>query len=282
MRFKHQTKGWGARVVLVSVVAVMASCGDAARRSFGAAPEGEAKVAAGKTEQALDAGRRMCLSALKHLESIKDYRCKFVKSERVGGELIPSETMQLKVRHSPFSVYILHKAPSGKNGQEAIYVAGKNGGNLIAHTVGFKALFLGRMTLEPKGGLAMRDNRYPITNIGMKNLLSKVLETTKRERTQLLTGGISILENEAIDDRACRCLEMTNSRPREGFRLASSRLFVDKKWNVPVRYEYYEFPEGDDQKPVLVERYTYTKVEFNQGLTDKDFDPDSPQYQYPK
>ncbi len=55
-----------------------------------------------------------------------------------------------------------------------IWVEGKNGGKLIAHEAGLLGLM--SVQLDPHGTLALTGNKYPITGIGIGNLLSKLIE----------------------------------------------------------------------------------------------------------
>jgi hypothetical protein len=49
---------------------------------------------------------------------------------------------------------------------------------------------------------------------------------------------------------------------------------------VPVHYEAYDWPKQPGEPPVLLERYTYTDLKLNPGLTDADFDPKNPEYKF--
>jgi hypothetical protein len=114
----------------------------------------------------LDEALALAKSSLESLEKIKDYTCIFVKRERVSGELLPEERLQMKVRHQPFSVYMRFLEPVSLAGQEAIFVEGENDGKLVGHATGISGQVVGTVALDPTGYLAMRNNRYPITNAG--------------------------------------------------------------------------------------------------------------------
>lgn len=228
----------------------------------------------------LATARQIWTDALQQVEQLNGYTATFVKKERVDGQMVPTEVMELKLRHEPFSVYLKNTAPRSKKGQEAIYVAGRNDGKIVAHTVGFKALFVGRMHLNPTDRLAMADNRYPITNIGLKNLCEQLVDFGKRDEQHLLKCEMQVQEDQEVNKRPCRCLLIKNDTPNPPFTFAASRLFIDNQLKLPVCYETYEYPSVND-KPVLVEQYTYLNLKPNAGLTDKDFDPDNPSYNYP-
>ncbi len=226
-------------------------------------------------------GLAMAQKSLEKFEDIQDYTCTFRKRERVGGELLPEETIVCKVRHEPFSVYLKHTAPDDLKGQEALYVKGKNGGRLVAHSTGIASL-VGTVQLPPDGFLAMAGNRHPITSAGMRNLLLQLQKLAVEQRDNLEECEVKFLEDQEVNDRPCRCLQIVSPRAKPGFRLAKARIYLDEEWNVPVRYEAYEFPEGDDTgEPILVEQYIYENVKFNQGLTNADFSHENEAYDFP-
>ena len=65
--------------------------------------------------------------------NIRDYSCTVVKRERIDGKLGEHEYMFAKIRQQPFSVYLYFLGPDSVKGQEVIYVAGQNDGNMLAH-----------------------------------------------------------------------------------------------------------------------------------------------------
>lgn len=226
----------------------------------------------------LDKALKLARHSLKTLEKIKDYECIFVKQERVDGELLDEERLEMKVRHKPFSVYMRFLEPESLAGQEAIYVAGQNDGKMLAHPNGLKAQIVGTLALAPDGFLAMRNNRYPITNAGMKNLVTLLIDLGGHKK--LLKDARVMFNDGQIDGRDCQLIEISNPRPMGDFRLAEAKIWLDRKWNVPLGFESWEWPHGGDE-PRLAESYRYLNLKFDQGLTDRDFDPTNPGYEFP-
>jgi hypothetical protein len=231
--------------------------------------------------QALEESLKIAQESLKKCESIKDYTCVMLKRERINGVLLEQETMFMKIRHEPFSVYTRFEAPESKKGQEAIYVEGKNDNKLIAHSPHLPGKLLGTLRLRPEGWVAMRDNLHPITDAGIKNLLLQTLELASEHRDFLQRCETRFIEGKTIDDRPCKTLEIRSPAPYLGIRMAIARIYLDVEWNLPVGYESYEFADDPKAEPLLLEQYFYTQLKFNQNLTDSDFDPDNPEYGYP-
>ncbi len=188
------------------------------------------------------------------------------------------ETARMKLRHEPFSVYLKFELPESKVGTEAVYPVDE--GQMIAHSTEFPASLLGSITMKTDDWRAMIDNRYPITTIGMKNLLEKIQSMAAKHDAQLRQCDIDLLEDEQIDGRPCLCVDISNPEPQEDFLLYRLRIFLDKQWNVPVCVEAWDYPHDGQEKPFLVERYVYRNIKFNQNLTDEDFDPKNDAYQF--
>ena len=110
---------------------------------------------------------------------MNDYTCTFFKRERISGKLIPAHVMAMKVRTKPQSVYLRFQQPA--KGREAIYIAGRHGGKVLAHDVGFNKLLAGtlrssRPPLVPWKTAAIRSPRQasgpcsrPFRNAGHSN-----------------------------------------------------------------------------------------------------------------
>lgn len=215
---------------------------------------------------------------LPRIEKIEDYTCTLVKRELVDGELTDHQYMFMKVRHQPFSVYMYFLAPSNVKGQEALYVDGAYNNKLQAHGTGLTAL-LKTFSLDPKGPLAMKGNRYPITEVGILNLVKQLIEVGEHD-SQYGECEVRVTKKAKVNDRICTMLEFTHPVPRREFRFHIARIFIDDEMNLPIRYEAYGWPKERGGKPVLLEEYTYVNLKLNQGLKDIDFSTNNPDYAF--
>ena len=216
--------------------------------------------------------------ALRQMEGLRDYTCTFKKREVVDGKLLDQQTMFVKSRPAPLSVY-MYFLDQDVRGQEAIYVEGRNNGHIVAHPVGFKQTLVGTLSLAPNDSQAMDGNRYPITSFGIKNLLTRYV---KGMYGDMQTGetDVRIIERARVNDRVCTCIQVSHPTKRPEFVYSMTRLYVDDELNVPIRYEGYDWPRRAGEGPPLAEEYTYANMKLNVGLTDADFDPRNPQYGY--
>lgn len=213
-------------------------------------------------------------------EQVADYSAVIYKRERINGELGEYQRMFIKVRHNPFSVYLYFLAPDKVKGQEVIYVEGRNNGKMIAHGVGFQKLF-GALPLDPNGALAMSGNRYPITEIGLMNLVRRLIEIAEQD-VKYGECEVKFIPGATIRDRTATCIQVMHPVRRRNFRFHVARIYVDDEMNIPVRYESWDWPKRPGEKAQLIEEYTYTDIRLNNGFTDEDFDAHNPNYGFYK
>jgi outer membrane lipoprotein-sorting protein len=209
--------------------------------------------------------------------TVEDYTCTFFKRERIDGKLYTPHIMTVKARSKPSSLYFKFIQPNA--GREAIYVHGKNDGKIIAHDVGIGRLVAGTMHLDPAGGMAMEENRHPVTEAG----LGAMIDTVKERWDAELRPGESIVTihpNAKVGDRPCLMVETNHPKPGSGFLFHKVKFYVDKELGLPIRFEAYDWPRHPGAEPDLMEEYTYMNLRVNVGLKDRDFDPGNKQYSY--
>lgn len=213
----------------------------------------------------------------KALDAVQDYEAVFSKREIVGRKLLAS-TLNLKIREEPFCVY-LKFVDTGNAGREVLYFSGRNDGKLLVHEDGVSRL-LGTFKFKPDDKTVMAENRYPITLVGMRNLVDKIIQQWEFEGQY---GEIEVQHRPSskLDGRECVVLESTHPQPRNQFKYHLTRLWVDNETKFPVRVEQYQFPTKAGEAPQIVEEYTYTKIRINLGLDDREFDPKNPKYNFP-
>ena len=237
----------------------------------------------------LDPALQVAYASLKHIRAtIKDYTAIMIKRERVNGTLGGYEFMGVKIRNrklengilkTPLSVYITFLKPAAVKGREVIYVEGKNGGKLVAHEGGLKGRFLPTVNLDPNGMMAMRGQRYPITEMGIENLVVKLIEKGERDRHRG-ECDVQFLKGAKVGGRSCTVLKVVHPVKRPYFDFHIAQIFIDDELQIPVRYSAHVWPTTPGGEPELLEEYTYQNIRMNVGLTDKDFDRDNPKYRF--
>lgn len=237
----------------------------------------------------LDRAIEIAENSLTRMRSeIHDYTAIMVKREQVGGVIGEPGYMHLKVLcpretengSTPFSVYMKFLKPRAAAGRECIWVDGRYESKIVAHE-GSGLISKRRFHLDPTGWAAMRDNRYPIYDAGLENLIIKLIEKAERDKA----AGPCHVEYRSgaeINKRPCTIIELRHDEKKAPYEFHLAQVFIDDEYQLPVRYAAYDWPETPGAEPKLLEEYTYVNLKINTGLTAKDFNPDNPSYNYPR
>jgi hypothetical protein len=186
--------------------------------------------------------------------------------------------MELKFRESPISVYLRFQSPH-ERGREVLFVTGEFDGRMLVHQPGVLGALAGTHRLKVDDWPVGLENRYPITEIGMTRLLEKALVEWQPAQKRPPKSTIYRISEGNVDGDPCQIVEVEHRRnSKKPFSL--SRVFFAEKSKLPIRAERYGWPsKAGGERPVL-EIYEYRDVKLNVGLTDSDFDPTNPNYDF--
>jgi outer membrane lipoprotein-sorting protein len=204
---------------------------------------------------------------------IQDYSCIVTKEEAINGVLGESQTMFVRVRHQPYSVYMYFLQPF--KGREVLYVDGKYNGKLVAMSDGLLRS-MGRVKLNIHGDMAMKGQKYPITKFGIRTLTAELIQVAEQD-VKFGECSVNVRHNAAIDKRPCTRIEVIHPTPRKNFRFHIARIYIDNELRIPVRYGSWMWPRQPGEKPPLEEQYTYRRIKLNNGYDDSTFDEDNPE-----
>jgi len=218
----------------------------------------------------LDLGRH-------RIGAVPDYTATFVKQERVDGALQDLQTIQLKLRHKPFSVY-MKWLEGGDEGRQVLFVEGENDDKLQVRLGGIKSR-LPVIFLEPTSARAMQESRHPITELGLLELASHVHKYRSRDCS--LERGVrwEMLPDQKHFDRDCDCWIVEYDGPEVEPIYRKMITYVDKELALPISVRNYGWPdervETSDtavlDEATLIEYYGYTKIQLETRLSDADF-----------
>lgn len=248
-----------------------------------AAPGLQGRIALLLKQAMLDQGRS-------RLEKIPSYSATFYRQERLDdGTLLDGETIDMKLRHKPFSVYM--KWLEGDVGREVLFVDGLHDNRMMVKKGGKMGALLPSLKLEPTGSLAMAESRHPVTEAGLLTLTNVVAKYCQRDLE--LPSGVKceLLGEEKLNNRVCynflteygsREIEPLYRKSYTYFDKETSLILYCKNYTWPGEAEAAdasaEQPAGEDD--TLLEVYSYSDVKFNDQIADNDFDHTNKSYKF--
>ncbi|MEM7312535.1 MAG: DUF1571 domain-containing protein [Planctomycetota bacterium] len=163
-------------------------------------------VVKSEAKKTLDRATRDAKLALENLKkNVTDYRCDFIKRERIDGRLRPTEQIKLLVRNQcpscPFSVYMRFLGPRDCKNREALYIQGKNNGKMLVKEGGTRGRFLPSVWLTPTGSFATSTSRYPITQVGLIRLTERLIESAEANPCENGECKVKYISGAKVDGR---------------------------------------------------------------------------------
>ncbi|WP_435019428.1 DUF1571 domain-containing protein [Tundrisphaera sp. TA3] len=203
------------------------------------------------------------------------YTATFRKQERIGGELLPEQTLAMKLRNRPFAVYFKFLAP--RPGKEVVFAEGHHDNKVIAHNGDWTRRLVPRLAIDPGSSLALADNRHPITEAGLLNLTNRLVAF---RRMDLQDSDAGTILDRTEDGRWLRSVH-THTIPNPERPFARVEVLYDPTTMYPAQISSYDWPKpGQGGDLLLAERYAYENVRFDPTPTAADFDPANPDYAF--
>jgi|GEM_PF-501321 len=199
-----------------------------------------------------------------------DYVCTFTKQELVEGVLAKEQETLVRFRESPFSVAMTW-VTNPPRGDRVLYVEGRNNNEMQVRptSVFLQALVPGGVSRKPDSEDARTVPHRTVDLFGfergMKSMLKIYREAKKNGDLQEEFGG-----HHDLDGRRTLVLIRTLTTKREDYPAHKTVIYIDVEHLVPVMIESYGWGAGE-----FLGRYAYTDIQFNVGLTDAQFTPES-------
>jgi hypothetical protein len=167
------------------------------------------------------------MSLERYNREVTGYTTRFVKQERIGGQLNPPESLDVWFREQPFSV-CMYWLDGPHEGQKAVYVAGENNGKLLARGAGALKYF-GIFTKDIDDAEAKRNGRYTIDQFGIylgtQRTVASMRKAQERGTLHLTYEGVYAVPQ--LGNRECYKFVRTPYDPLEEEGVNELTLFLD-------------------------------------------------------
>lgn len=217
---------------------------------------------------------RAALSVAKQkANELESYTSMMELQEEVNGQLKSLSNIKLKLRKQPFSVYMRWEG----NGQEALFVNGRNSGRLLAKPPNGLAAIKRLWRLDPESRMAKQGCRYPITASGLENLVNRVHAFySERDDWTLAVTCCASQAAEAGSDFSIYEMRFMNREFSPVY--STSRLSFEVSSGLLLRVQNYGWTEEPAQR--LLEHYVFRSVDSSAELGDRDFDENNSEYEF--
>jgi hypothetical protein len=217
-----------------------------------------------------DRGSQLITEAKSSFARVKDYMGTLVKEERVNGRPQPEQYISFRIREQPFSVHLKWTSPKQFDGQEAVYVAGKNDNKMRAKGSGLSGM-VGFVSIDPTDPRAMKDNRHGITETGIGHLIERLSHGCELDRRFSPYQVETTIRDFMFQQKQCTGLETVHKVNNGQFYCYRTVVYFDKQTKLPIRFEAYDWPTKSAPGGEKIECYSYIDLKFNIGLTDAAF-----------
>lgn len=195
---------------------------------------------------------------MRHGREVRGYTAVLHKHERIGGQLVPPEVVEVAFREEPHSVR-LNWLKGARRAGTVLYVQGENNNKVLVKPAGLLGSMFGIVERGPDSDDARQSGRYPLPEFGIRRGMERILATwVAAQKRQAL--HVEYLETRPIadlGDRTCHVLRRTGyERPaRDG--IAELTLYVDSETWLQTGTVLR------DDKGELIASYFFRNVQLN-------------------
>ncbi len=197
--------------------------------------------------------------------NIAGYEMVMLKQERLGGQLQPSEEIEVRYRTKPHSV-VLKWIKGERKATSAMFVEGENNNMLLIHPAGIAGRLIKVVERDPEGEDAKQSGRYSMREFGLRATMQRTLGGFERAKA-LGTSKMSylgVLKVKELNDRLCYAFKRIDAQPQEdGF--SDVTIYIDKETWIQVG----TLLKADDGK--VIAEYLFRDIKFNPTFKPEQF-----------
>jgi len=164
---------------------------------------------------------------------VNTYSYRMVKQERVRGELLPEQTIDVFVRETPFAVR-LHYVKGPGAGRKVLFNPSARASEFRVHEAGLLSV-AGAIWLNVDSSFAKSDSNHTVREAGIGPLVGRLVRDTERAKP---LGGFSLVP-EGWNDKGEYCGSYVSPPANPPFDYAKTRICTDLLSGVPMKVEGY-------------------------------------------
>ena len=185
------------------------------------------------------------------------YRARLVKQERVGGKILPAQTLELLAQPAPRALR-LEYVQGPKAGRKVVWTD-KRPKEMLVREGGI--LGVTSLWLDVDGGLAHGDTNHEVLELGFGPLLDIIAN----DLAKAVPYGGHQRNDEGFDAAGNYCMVFTAPAGARGLYAQQTRLCVDTKLALPVVVEV-------NDRTGFLESFRYTQIRGNQPAAPRLFE----------
>lgn len=225
---------------------------------------------------------------IERLHNIPNYRFTMTRQERIGGDLLPPQVMEVKLRHQPFSIYMKWIAGEGVGvkGRQLLFTDGLYDNKLLIQPGGLAGRATGTLSFALDDPMVTAEARHPANECGLLNLAETILGHNRKDLATGCKGfRCELHDNQTCNDRPCYLFVAEYDSPERSPTYRKVAIFIDQELSMPIAIRNYTW--GQDVAPeqldelTLVELYSYSDIVIDTreaSLGEEDFSPENPKY----
>jgi Protein of unknown function (DUF1571) len=198
-------------------------------------------------------------------ENISGYEMIMLKQERLGGQLQPSEEIEVRYRTKPHSV-VLKWLKGQRKANIALFVEGENKNMLLINPAGIAGRLVKVVERDPEGEDAKQSGRYSMREFGLRATMQRTLDGFIRARARGTSKMqyLGILKVKELNDRLCYAFKRIDAEPQEdGF--TDVTVYIDKENWIQVG----TLLKADDGK--VIAEYLFRDIHLNPTFKPEQF-----------
>jgi hypothetical protein len=196
---------------------------------------------------------------------VNTYSYRMLKQERVKGELLPEQTIDVYIREVPFSVR-LHFVKGPGTGRKLVFNPSIRSNEFKVREAGLLSI-AGSIWLNVESSFAKSDSNHTIREAGIGTLLARLTRDTERARS---LGGF-VMVPEGWNSKGEFCGSYASPPASPPFDYAKTRICTDLASGVPMRVEGYGI------KGELLEKWHFSDFKADKR-PDEFFDPEKARF----